>query len=174
MAGGAAFDPLLRQLAAGLPEGRWRATPVDPRAVLGLATGLVGGALVLTAEPASLALAGAALAPVVVVASAIDVRWHRLPDRLTIPAAVGLALLVGAAALLAGDAGIVGGGLAGAALFAGFLLALHLVSPAGMGFGDVKLGLPLGVVVGATAVTSVFVALLTATVIGAVLALLVH
>ena len=34
----------------------------------------------------------------------------------------------------------------------GVLLVVHLASPAGMGFGDVKLGVPLGFAVGATGV----------------------
>ena len=40
-------------------------------------------------------------------------------------------------------------GAIGAAVFAGILLVLHLVSPAGLGFGDVKLGVLLGLYLGA-------------------------
>ena len=54
----------------------------------------------------------------------------------------------------------------------GILLAVHLVSPAGMGFGDVKLGLALGLALGATAIASAFVALLVAMVTGAVAGLI--
>src|SRR4029079_15195588 len=123
---------------------------------------------VLPADPAALAIPGAAVAPVVVLAAAIDLRWHRLPDRLT-PAR---ALLVGAAAAIAAaierDAAVVLRAVAGAAVVSGILLAVHLVSPAGVGFGDVELGLALGLARGATAIVSAFVALLVAMVTGAV------
>ena len=41
-----------------------------------------------------------------------------------------------------------GRALAGSALYFGLLLIPHLVSPRGMGFGDVKLGLVLGLALG--------------------------
>jgi leader peptidase (prepilin peptidase)/N-methyltransferase len=50
---------------------------------------------------------------------------------------------------------------------AGVLLVLHLASPRGMGFGDVKLGLLLGVVVGARTAALVLPALVLAGVLGA-------
>jgi leader peptidase (prepilin peptidase) / N-methyltransferase len=110
---------------------------------------------------------------VAVVASAIDVRWHRLPDRLTGGAtvAVGMALLVTAA--VTGETGLVLRALAGAALLAGLLFAVHVVSPRGMGFGDVKLGVPLGLAVGAAGLGAVVVAVAVAGAIGAVAGLFV-
>jgi leader peptidase (prepilin peptidase)/N-methyltransferase len=160
---GVALDPLWRRLAAGLPDGRWLGAPVDPPLILGAATGVSTAALAVAAGP------GAALvAPVAVVASAIDVRRHRLPDRLTMTATAVLAAGLAIVALVTGDAGLLGRAAAGAALFAGLLLVVHLVSPAGMGFGDVKLGVPLGLAVGATGVLDVVVALVTGTAIGAV------
>jgi leader peptidase (prepilin peptidase)/N-methyltransferase len=170
MAGGAgvALDPLWRRLAAGIPAGRWFGAPVDPQAVLGIATGVLAGLLV--AEGAGVAVL---LAPVAVVASAIDVRWHRLPDRLTGGAtvAVGGTLLVTAA--VTEEAGLVLRALAGAALLAGLLFAIHVVSPRGMGFGDVKLGVPLGLAVGAAGLGDVVVAVAVAAAIGAVAGLFV-
>ena len=50
----------------------------------------------------------------------------------------------------------------------GVLLVLHLASPAGMGFGDVKLGLLLGVLLGVRSVGLVPGALLMAGVLGAI------
>jgi len=165
---GVAADARLRRLAAGIPRRRWSASADAPVGVLGVGTGVIGGALVLAADPAALALPGAAVAPVIVLAAAIDLRWHRLPDRLTLPGA----LVVGAAAAIAAaierDAAVVLRAVAGAAVVSGILLAVHLVSPAGMGFGDVKLGLALGLALGATAIVSAFVALLVAMVTGAV------
>jgi leader peptidase (prepilin peptidase)/N-methyltransferase len=164
MAGGAgvALDPLWRRLAAGIPAGRWLAAPVDPRAVLGIATGVLAAALVLTAGVALVALA-----PVAVVASAIDVRWHRLPDRLTLGATVVLGGSVLVTAAATGDPALVLRAAAGAVLLGGLLLLVHLVSPRGMGFGDVKLGVPLGLALGAASLADVVAAVLVASVVGA-------
>jgi leader peptidase (prepilin peptidase) / N-methyltransferase len=164
MAGGAgvALDPLWRRLAAGIPAGRWLAAPVDPRAVLGIATGVLAAALVLTAG-----IALVALAPVAVVASAIDVRWHRLPDRLTLGATVVLGGSVLVTAAATGDPALVLRAAAGAVLLGGLLLLVHLVSPRGMGFGDVKLGVPLGLALGAASLADVVAAVLVASVVGA-------
>ena len=97
-----ALDPLWRRLAAGIPAGRWLGAPVDPRGVLGLAVGVLAAALVLTAGPVVLPLA-----PVAVVATAIDVRWHRLPDLLTVSATVLLGASVLLAAAVTGEAALV-------------------------------------------------------------------
>jgi leader peptidase (prepilin peptidase)/N-methyltransferase len=161
---GVILDPVWRRLAAGLPAGRWTAAPVDPPLVLGVCVGVLAAALVAASGPAA-----AALAPLVVLASAVDLRVHRLPDRLT---GAGTGVLV-AVALLSGNGSVLGRAAAGAALFAGVLLVVHLVTPAGMGFGDVKLGVPLGFAVGATGVVNVMVALVLALTIGAAAGLVV-
>lgn len=82
------------------------------------------------------------------VAASIDVRVGRLPDRLVVAAAVpGLALV--AAEIVTGHAApAVTAAALGAVALAGPLFVVHLISPAGLGFGDVKLGLALGLVLG--------------------------
>ena len=85
----------------------------------------------------ALALAPAALAAVA------DRRTGRLPDPL-VAATLASAIAVGVAVADRFPAGIAGGA-AGMALP---LLALHLASPAAMGFGDVKLGVALGALIG--------------------------
>lgn len=83
-----------------------------------------------------------------VVLALIDVRTHRLPDRIVLPAYPLALLLLGAALLLGADpAGLiplVGGSIA---MFA-FYLALRMLRAAGMGGGDVKLAGVLGAVLG--------------------------
>ncbi|OBI56360.1 A24 family peptidase [Mycobacterium sp. E796] len=69
--------------------------------------------------------------------SAYDIRSRRLPNALTLPGAAGILLV----AALAGR-GLPA--LAGAAALTGAYLAVHLVAPAAMGAGDVKLALGLG------------------------------
>ena len=101
----------------------------------------------------------------------IDLRERRLPDRLTLGGFAVVLALVGAQRAherceVTGD-----GALGGAAATAGVLLVLHLASPSGMGFGDVKLGLLLGVLVGGRSVGLVLPALLIAGGLGALAAL---
>jgi leader peptidase (prepilin peptidase)/N-methyltransferase len=74
--------------------------------------------------------------------SIVDLRDRRLPNRLTLP---------GAAALLAGAAacGRFVPAVFGALVLAGLYLVVHLVVPAGLGAGDVKLALGLGALTGA-------------------------
>lgn len=74
--------------------------------------------------------------------SACDIRERRLPNLLTVPGAV--AVLCGAAALGRGWPA-----LAGAGALAAVYLAVHLMSPAGLGAGDVKLAVGVGGLAGA-------------------------
>lgn len=71
--------------------------------------------------------------------SVVDLREHRLPDRLLLPGYPIALVLLGAASLAAGTGWpLVRAIAAGGALFA-FYLALRLASPSSMGGGDVKL-----------------------------------
>ncbi|MFF0231435.1 prepilin peptidase [Micromonospora sp. NPDC005254] len=79
----------------------------------------------------------------------VDLAAHRLPDRLTLPAAAGTWLLLGAAALADADAGpwlrAVAAG-AGLALF--FATSTLLLGRRGFGLGDAKLALSVGALLG--------------------------
>ncbi|MER6783144.1 A24 family peptidase [Streptomyces sp. NPDC000658] len=106
-----------------------------------------------------------ALAPVGVLLGVVDLRVHRLPDPLTLPLAAAALVLLGCAALLPEHAGHWTTALLGApALGAGYLV-LHLVNPGGMAFGDVKLALGAGAVLGwygrSTVVLGTFAAFLS-------------
>jgi leader peptidase (prepilin peptidase)/N-methyltransferase len=136
--------------------------------VLGVASGVLAADRAVPGGAAAVLLA-----PITVVASAVDVRLHRLPDRLTAGATLLVTAAVAMAAVVTGDVELLGRAAAGAALLAGLLLLVHLCSPRGMGFGDVKLGVPLGLAVGATGVAHVVVALVVASLIGAVAGLVV-
>ncbi|MDX3579823.1 A24 family peptidase [Streptomyces sp. FL07-04A] len=89
-----------------------------------------------------------ALAPVGVLLAVVDVRVRRLPDPLTLPFAVAALALLGLAALLPEHAGDWTTALLGALALGAGHLVLHLVNPAGMAFGDVKLALGMGAVLG--------------------------
>ncbi|MGW8887584.1 prepilin peptidase [Streptomyces sp. NPDC055749] len=88
------------------------------------------------------------LAPVAVLLAVIDRRVHRLPDRLTLPLAAAAALLLGAVSLAPEHAGSWAAALLGGLALGGFYFLLFLINPNGMGFGDVKLALSLGVALG--------------------------
>jgi leader peptidase (prepilin peptidase)/N-methyltransferase len=89
--------------------------------------------------------AGIALIAWMAALSLVDIRERRLPNALTLP---------GAAVILA-VAAVCGRGLPavlGAAALAGAYLVVHLVAPAAMGAGDVKLAVGLGALTGALSV----------------------
>ncbi|MBT1101034.1 A24 family peptidase [Streptomyces sp. Tu10] len=98
-----------------------------------------------------------ALTPVAVLLAVVDRRVHRLPDPLTLPLAAAVVLLLGGAALLPGHAGSWTSGLLGGLALGGFYFLLFLINPNGMGFGDVKLALALGVALGWYGWTVLFV-----------------
>jgi leader peptidase (prepilin peptidase)/N-methyltransferase len=89
------------------------------------------------------------LAAVAAPLTAIDIREHRLPDRLTLPSyPAALALLAIPAFFLHNDGGRYRHALIGLAVAAAFYLLLALVYPAGLGWGDVKLSGVLGLYLG--------------------------
>ena len=99
------------------------------------------------------------------VLSAFDVTQRRLPNALTLPGAV--VILTGAAIAGHGSAALTGA----AALFAVYLV-VHLVSPAAMGAGDVKLAIGLGAVTGCFGAEMWFLAALAAPLLTAVIGIL--
>ena len=103
----------------------------------------LAGAVVVGAIP----LAGAAAVALLVPAAVVDIEQHRLPD---VWVAVATAVLV--VALATGPATeqpLDGRQMFGGALAMGLpVLAMHLLSPASMGFGDVKAAAVLGAAVG--------------------------
>ncbi|MFN0028604.1 MAG: prepilin peptidase, partial [Acidimicrobiales bacterium] len=76
------------------------------------------------------------------------VEHYRLPDRITYPAMAIGATLGATVALVSGDSRRLISLALGALLFWGALGLGHLLSPAGLGRGDVKLGVTLGLAVG--------------------------
>ena len=112
----------------------------------------------------------AALIPAVLV----DIRHRRLPNRLVAAAgAVGIACVIATAAAgatrhLGVDAA---GAFMGSVTMTAPILALHLLSPGAMGFGDVKAALVLGAALGLVAPTLALVALAVASATTAIVGL---
>jgi leader peptidase (prepilin peptidase)/N-methyltransferase len=77
-----------------------------------------------------------------------DVAAKRLPNRIVFPADAIGAVLLTVGALLDGDPGKLVGAAIGAVGYSGLLLIIHLIAPRGLGFGDVKLAVLLGMFLG--------------------------
>ncbi|MBV7696918.1 A24 family peptidase [Streptomyces sp. TRM70350] len=88
------------------------------------------------------------ITPVGVLLAVVDLRVRRLPDPLTLPLAAATPALLGVAALAPGPAGDWGTALLGAVALGGFYFLLFLINPGGLGFGDVKLAVGAGAVLG--------------------------
>ncbi|MEV8330400.1 prepilin peptidase [Streptomyces niveus] len=134
--------------ASPTPEPVLRGARYAPSVPVVLVTALVCGALAAATGPRPELAVWLLLAPFAVLLALVDRNVHRLPDHLTLPLAAASAALLGIAALLP-DAGgswptaLLGGLALGACYF-----VLFVINPNGMGFGDVKLALSLGVVLG--------------------------
>jgi leader peptidase (prepilin peptidase)/N-methyltransferase len=87
-------------------------------------------------------IAGITVLAWLMVLSLYDIRERRLPNWLTMPGAI--AILVAAAATGRGAPAMLG-----AVALAGIYLIVHLISPDGMGAGDVKLAAGVGGLTGA-------------------------
>ncbi|MFD6987306.1 prepilin peptidase [Streptomyces sp. NPDC059943] len=122
-----------------------RYTPSVPVIVI---TALVCGALAAATGARPELAVWLLLAPFAVLLALVDRNVHRLPDQLTLPLAVASAVLLGIAALLPNDGGSWSTALLGGLVLGACYFVLFLINPNGMGFGDVKLALSLGVVLG--------------------------
>ena len=89
-----------------------------------------------------------ALFAVLVLLSTIDAIEYRLPDVIVLPSIAAGAVIVVTVSVIDGITDRIGPALIGAVVAFGVLLVAHLVSPRGMGFGDVKLAALLGLAVG--------------------------
>ena len=149
LVGGLVLGPWLARVQVRLATRDGAATASRPRTAVTVVLGalaIAGALLSGGARPATVALAWAGGAGVVL--GAVDLAVHRLPDRVTVPAyaAVATALLVDAVALGTWPA-LLRAGLAAAAAL-GVAVFAAVLSPRGLGFGDVKLLGLLGLVLG--------------------------
>ncbi len=129
-------------LVLGHPAGRRRV------ALVTVGSGGVSVGIAATVGPVAVLPAVLVLGAAAVVLAVVDAEHHRLPDRVLLPATVLSILLLAAAAITVGrPLRLLAAGAGAAGVFAAFLL-LALAGPAGLGFGDVKLGALLGLHLG--------------------------
>ncbi len=138
--------PAARQMALALsarcPACGQRTGP--PPLAVEVTTAVLLGVLAARVHPGLVLAAACWLALCAVPLAFIDAAVRRLPDVLTGAAFAGTALLLLAAAAASGDWHVLArAGLGGIAL-SGFYLVIVLVSPSGMGMGDVKAAAGLG------------------------------
>jgi len=131
----------------------------------------VDGAVSLV-SPAIILVAFLYLAAISVALALIDIDTHRLPNRILLPAYCVAPVLLGAAALLAGEPERLFGALVGGAALFGLYLALALIRPGGMGMGDVKLAGVLGCYLGFLGWGALFVGAFAAFLLGGVFSVL--
>ena len=106
----------------------------------------------------------------------IDFQRQIIPNYIVYPTIFVSIPLLAVAALAGGDWGSFGRALMGGTLAWLALLVIHLISPAGMGFGDVRLAFVLGMFLGwidlAHVLTGLFLGVLLISAVGLVLAAL--
>ncbi|MCC6227253.1 MAG: prepilin peptidase [Microthrixaceae bacterium] len=114
------------------------------------------------------------LVPVLVVAATIDIRLLLIPKRIVwVGFGVGVALIA-LTTLPMGNGDKFVEALLGSALYFGFLFITHMISPAGMGFGDVRLAALLGLYLGRLALMMTAVGLFIACTLGVAFGLAVR
>jgi leader peptidase (prepilin peptidase) / N-methyltransferase len=115
-----------------------------PAFTVELTAAVLLGALAARVHPALVLAAACWLALCAIPLAFIDAAARRLPDVLTGPAFAGTVVLLLAAAAAGGQWPALGRAVLGGVALAGFYVVLALISPSGMGMGDVKAAAALG------------------------------
>ncbi|WP_419928101.1 prepilin peptidase [Candidatus Poriferisocius sp.] len=145
--------------------------PLSTAAALGAAGGLLGTTWDV--------IPVWALFVALVAVTTVDLFHYRIPNAIVFPAVLVLLALMTLISLLRHHPGVIGQAVAAAGLYGGIMAVLHTASRGSLGWGDVKLSLPLGLVLGwvgsgyGQSLLAVLLALGLASVLGAIMGLFV-
>ncbi|WP_420620527.1 prepilin peptidase [Candidatus Poriferisocius sp.] len=120
-----------------------------------------------------------ALFVALVAVTTVDLFHYRIPNAIVFPVVLVLLALMTLISLLRHEPEAIGQAAAAAGLYGGILAILHSASRGSLGWGDVKLSLPLGLVIGwvgegyGPSLVAVLLAFGLASVLGAIMGLLV-
>lgn len=169
-----------RRLSVAVPDSAEPAQPSGPEEGIVLAPErqrtvvmLITGFLFATAGlrfglewdlPAYLALFAG-----LVVIGVVDLAHYIVPNRVVYPTGFAVVVLLGLAAAIGGDGDHLRTAFIGAVSAWAALLVVHLITPRGMGFGDVRLSFLLGLGLGWLSLGHVFVGMFLGIVLGALL-----
>ena len=78
----------------------------------------------------------------------VDLFHYRVPNAIVFPTVAVLLALMTLISVLRGHPGLIGQAVAAAGLYGAIMSILHVFSGGGLGLGDVKLALPVGLVIG--------------------------
>ena len=143
----------------------WTLTPGLRSPLVISATAVLAGAAAAFQSSLAAAVLTAAMIVTVLACAVVDLEHRIIPNRITGTAA-GVALALGLSLDPAGEPKR----LLWAAIAGGFLFVFAMISPKGMGMGDVKLLAVMGLFLGRPVVVALLVALLANVVAGAVIA----
>ena len=113
-------------------------------ALTAMSLGIAGGVLGTTWDVVPVWVLFVALAGV----TTVDLFHYRIPNAIVFPAVVVLLSLICLISLLRSQPGAIGQSVAAAGLYGGVMAILHSASGGSLGWGDVKLALPMGLVLG--------------------------
>jgi leader peptidase (prepilin peptidase)/N-methyltransferase len=147
------LDPVITRVpqkhpVTGPPAPDEPPSPRGRRATVAVANAALFGAMAARFDDSWTLVAYLVLTAALVALAVIDLQTYLLPNRIVYPLTAAMLVLLPLGLLADGDLGAYGRGLlAGVIAFVAFFV-VHLISPRGMGFGDVKLSFTLGLALG--------------------------
>jgi len=147
------LDPVItrvprKRAVLGPPAPDEPPSPRGRRVTVAIANAVLFGAMAARFDDSWTLVAYLVLTAALLALSVIDLETYLLPNRIVYPLTVAMLVLLPLGLLADGDLGAYGRGLLAAVIAFAVFFVVHLVSPRGMGFGDVKLSFTLGLALG--------------------------
>jgi leader peptidase (prepilin peptidase)/N-methyltransferase len=147
------LDPVItrvprKQPVLGPPSPDEPPSPPARRLTVAIANAVLFGGMAARFDDSWTLVAYLVLTATLVALAVIDLETYLLPNRIVYPLTVAMLVLLPLGLLADDDLGAYGRGLLGGVIAFAAFFVVHLVSPRGMGFGDVKLSFTLGLALG--------------------------